>query len=140
MTSGCYSLVPVLCCKRNVSISAGGDVSAGKNSPRPNRSSRPLSSVFQNIHPPNIWRHRKGTVSFNQVHLQRVGFSLCREVHHTVLTWMTAMPCLLSNIANYQSFPAPTFGRRPCPRRAPLVAVCSAARRARGAGRDCGSS
>uniref|UniRef100_A0A3B4ZC56 FYVE, RhoGEF and PH domain-containing protein 5-like n=1 Tax=Seriola lalandi dorsalis TaxID=1841481 RepID=A0A3B4ZC56_SERLL len=36
-------------------------------SPRPNRSSRPLSAVFQNIHPPNIWRHRKGTMSFNQV-------------------------------------------------------------------------
>uniref|UniRef100_A0A3B4YQC2 FYVE, RhoGEF and PH domain-containing protein 5-like n=1 Tax=Seriola lalandi dorsalis TaxID=1841481 RepID=A0A3B4YQC2_SERLL len=35
-------------------------------SPRPNRSSRPLSAVFQNIHPPNIWRHRKGTMSFNQ--------------------------------------------------------------------------
>uniref|UniRef100_A0A8C3A1I6 Uncharacterized protein n=1 Tax=Cyclopterus lumpus TaxID=8103 RepID=A0A8C3A1I6_CYCLU len=32
----------------------GGDVSAlsGKSSPRPNRSSRPLSAVFQNIHPP----------------------------------------------------------------------------------------
>uniref|UniRef100_A0A8C9YXR0 FYVE, RhoGEF and PH domain containing 5 n=1 Tax=Sander lucioperca TaxID=283035 RepID=A0A8C9YXR0_SANLU len=39
----------------------GADVSAlsGKSSPRPNRSSRPLSAVFQNIHPPNIWRHRK---------------------------------------------------------------------------------
>ncbi|XP_056259584.1 FYVE, RhoGEF and PH domain-containing protein 5-like isoform X2 [Seriola aureovittata] len=47
----------------------GGDVSAltAKSSPRPNRSSRPLSAVFQNIHPPNIWRHRKGTMSFNQV-------------------------------------------------------------------------
>ncbi|KAM8757044.1 FYVE, RhoGEF and PH domain-containing protein 5b isoform 2-T2 [Acanthopagrus schlegelii] len=51
----------------------GGDVSAGKNSPRPNRSSRPLSSVFQNIHPPNIWRHRKGTVSFNQATVSEEG-------------------------------------------------------------------
>ncbi|KAF7664296.1 hypothetical protein LDENG_00181230 [Lucifuga dentata] len=47
----------------------GDDVSAltGKSSPRPNRSSRPLSSVFQNIHPPNIWRHRKGTASLTQM-------------------------------------------------------------------------
>uniref|UniRef100_A0A665V7V1 FYVE, RhoGEF and PH domain containing 5a n=1 Tax=Echeneis naucrates TaxID=173247 RepID=A0A665V7V1_ECHNA len=48
----------------------GGDASASaptvKDSPRPGRSSRPLSAVFQNIHPPNIWRHRKGTMSFNQ--------------------------------------------------------------------------
>uniref|UniRef100_A0A668A016 FYVE, RhoGEF and PH domain containing 5a n=1 Tax=Myripristis murdjan TaxID=586833 RepID=A0A668A016_9TELE len=36
------------------------------NSPRPNRSSRPLSAVFQNIHPPNIWRHRKGTATLTQ--------------------------------------------------------------------------
>ncbi|XP_051272244.1 FYVE, RhoGEF and PH domain-containing protein 5-like isoform X2 [Dicentrarchus labrax] len=53
----------------------GGDVSAlsGKSSPRPNRSSRPLSAVFQNIHPPNIWRHRKGTASFTQVTLSEEG-------------------------------------------------------------------
>ncbi|XP_071349886.1 FYVE, RhoGEF and PH domain-containing protein 5b [Trachinotus anak] len=53
----------------------GGDVSAltGKGSPRPNRSSRPLSAVFQNIHPPNIWRHRKGTMSFNQVTVSEEG-------------------------------------------------------------------
>ncbi|XP_073325072.1 FYVE, RhoGEF and PH domain-containing protein 5b isoform X2 [Pagrus major] len=51
----------------------GGDVSAGKNSPRPNRSSRPLSAVFQNMHPPNIWRHRKGTVSFNQATVSEEG-------------------------------------------------------------------
>ncbi|XP_040890086.1 FYVE, RhoGEF and PH domain-containing protein 5-like isoform X2 [Toxotes jaculatrix] len=53
----------------------GGDVSplTGKSSPRPNRSSRPLSAVFQNIHPPNIWRHRKGTVSFNQVTVSEEG-------------------------------------------------------------------
>ncbi|XP_028262577.1 FYVE, RhoGEF and PH domain-containing protein 5b isoform X2 [Parambassis ranga] len=53
----------------------GGDTSplSGKNSPRVNRSSRPLSSVFQNIHPPNIWRHRKGTVTFNQVTVSEEG-------------------------------------------------------------------
>ncbi|XP_049895112.1 FYVE, RhoGEF and PH domain-containing protein 5-like isoform X2 [Epinephelus moara] len=53
----------------------GGDVSApsAKSSPRPNRSSRPLSAVFQNIHPPNIWRHRKGTLSFNQVTVSEEG-------------------------------------------------------------------
>nr|XP_043880950.1 FYVE, RhoGEF and PH domain-containing protein 5-like isoform X3 [Solea senegalensis] len=50
-----------------------GDMSAGKNSPGPNRSTRPLSAVFQNIHPPNIWRHRKGTLSFNQVTVSEEG-------------------------------------------------------------------
>ncbi|XP_068172313.1 FYVE, RhoGEF and PH domain-containing protein 5b isoform X1 [Antennarius striatus] len=46
-----------------------GDASAlsSKTSPHSNRSTRPLSAVFQNIHTPSIWRHRKGTVSFNQV-------------------------------------------------------------------------
>ncbi|XP_029007332.1 FYVE, RhoGEF and PH domain-containing protein 5-like isoform X2 [Betta splendens] len=53
----------------------GGEVPAlaGKNSPRPNRSSRPLSAMFQSIHPPNIWRHRKGTVTFNQVTVSEEG-------------------------------------------------------------------
>ncbi|XP_029357652.1 FYVE, RhoGEF and PH domain-containing protein 5b isoform X2 [Echeneis naucrates] len=55
----------------------GGDASASaptvKDSPRPGRSSRPLSAVFQNIHPPNIWRHRKGTMSFNQVTVSEEG-------------------------------------------------------------------
>ncbi|XP_038552995.1 FYVE, RhoGEF and PH domain-containing protein 5-like isoform X2 [Micropterus salmoides] len=53
----------------------GGDASAqsGKSSPRPNRSSRPLSAMFQNIHPPSIWRHRKGTASFTQVTLSEEG-------------------------------------------------------------------
>ncbi|XP_064154772.1 FYVE, RhoGEF and PH domain-containing protein 5-like isoform X1 [Anguilla rostrata] len=47
----------------------GGSVAGatGNDSPRPNRSSRPLSAVFQNIHPPNLWRHRKTTVPLNQV-------------------------------------------------------------------------
>ncbi|XP_008292595.1 FYVE, RhoGEF and PH domain-containing protein 5b isoform X2 [Stegastes partitus] len=53
----------------------GGDASAlsGKGSPRVSRSNRPLSTVFQNIHPPNIWRHRKGTLSFNQVTVSEEG-------------------------------------------------------------------
>ncbi|XP_041837091.1 FYVE, RhoGEF and PH domain-containing protein 5-like isoform X2 [Melanotaenia boesemani] len=45
----------------------------GKDSPRVNRSSRPLSTVFQNIHPPNIWRHRKGTATFTQVTVSEEG-------------------------------------------------------------------
>uniref|UniRef100_I3KS77 FYVE, RhoGEF and PH domain-containing protein 5 n=1 Tax=Oreochromis niloticus TaxID=8128 RepID=I3KS77_ORENI len=53
----------------------GGDaaVMSGQTSPRSNRSSRPLSTVFQNIHPPNIWRHRKGTASFAQVTVSEEG-------------------------------------------------------------------
>ncbi|KAM3877840.1 FYVE, RhoGEF and PH domain-containing protein 5-like [Diretmus argenteus] len=53
----------------------GGDVCAlaGKNSPRPNRSSRPLSAVFQNIHPPNLWRHRKGTAALTQMTVSEEG-------------------------------------------------------------------
>lgn len=62
----CSSLTSVFC-----SYSAGdAPTLSGQNSPRPHRSSRPLSSVFQNIHPPNIWRHRKGGMSFTQVRLQ----------------------------------------------------------------------
>ncbi|KAG7472459.1 hypothetical protein MATL_G00108960 [Megalops atlanticus] len=46
----------------------GGGVAgaSGNDSPRSNRYSRPLSAVFQNIHPPNLWRHRKTTVPLNQ--------------------------------------------------------------------------
>lgn len=44
---------------------------SSQSSPRPHRSSRPLSAVFQNIHPPNIWRHRKGIVTFTQVCVQQ---------------------------------------------------------------------
>ncbi|XP_063766604.1 FYVE, RhoGEF and PH domain-containing protein 5-like isoform X3 [Eleginops maclovinus] len=52
----------------------GGDVSAEvRGSPRLNRSSRPLSAVFQNIHPPNIWRHRKGTMSISKVTVSEEG-------------------------------------------------------------------
>ncbi|XP_030229533.1 FYVE, RhoGEF and PH domain-containing protein 5b isoform X1 [Gadus morhua] len=42
---------------------APGSASSAPTSPRTGRS-RPLSAVFQNIHPPNLWRHRKGTASF----------------------------------------------------------------------------
>ncbi|CAB1353784.1 unnamed protein product [Coregonus sp. 'balchen'] len=54
----------------------GGDVSgaSGTDSPRSkHRSSRPLSAVFQNIHPPSLWRHRKGTASLSQVSLSEEG-------------------------------------------------------------------
>ncbi|KAF3689794.1 FYVE, RhoGEF and PH domain-containing protein 5 Zinc finger FYVE domain-containing protein 23 [Channa argus] len=52
-----------------------GQVSAltDKSSPRSSRSSRPLSAMFQNIHPPNIWRHRKGTATFNPVTVSEEG-------------------------------------------------------------------
>ncbi|CAL8335577.1 unnamed protein product [Lota lota] len=45
-------------------LHARGSASSAQNSPRLSRSSRPLSTVFQNIHPPSLWRHRKGTASF----------------------------------------------------------------------------
>ncbi|XP_036386747.1 FYVE, RhoGEF and PH domain-containing protein 5-like isoform X1 [Megalops cyprinoides] len=47
----------------------GGNMAGagGNDSPRPNRSSRPLSAVFQNIHPPSLWRHRKSGSALNQV-------------------------------------------------------------------------
>ncbi|XP_055077957.1 FYVE, RhoGEF and PH domain-containing protein 5-like isoform X2 [Periophthalmus magnuspinnatus] len=45
----------------------GEDTAPGADSPRSPRS-RPLSAVFQNIHAPkHLWRHRRGTLSFNQV-------------------------------------------------------------------------
>lgn len=44
---------------------------SSQSSPRPHHSSRPLSAVFQNIHPPNIWRHRKGILTFTQVRVQQ---------------------------------------------------------------------
>uniref|UniRef100_A0A668A012 FYVE, RhoGEF and PH domain containing 5b n=1 Tax=Myripristis murdjan TaxID=586833 RepID=A0A668A012_9TELE len=36
-------------------------------------SCRPLSAVFQNIHPPNIWRHRKGTATLTQMTVSEEG-------------------------------------------------------------------
>ncbi|RVE73236.1 hypothetical protein OJAV_G00048750 [Oryzias javanicus] len=53
----------------------GGEISelSGSSSPRPHRSSRPLSTVFQNIHPHNIWRNRKGIISFTQVTVSEEG-------------------------------------------------------------------
>lgn len=61
--------------KRDAATSARGDVCelTGNNSPRPNRSSRPLSAVFQSLHPPSLWRHRKGTVTFMQVSVPEDG-------------------------------------------------------------------
>ncbi|KAM7402031.1 hypothetical protein PAMP_017305 [Pampus punctatissimus] len=71
-------------CYNELKKRAGGDVSelSGKNSPRPNRSSRPLSTVFQNIHPPNIWRHRKGAMSFTQVTVSEEG-SISGNLHRS---------------------------------------------------------
>ena len=43
-----------------------GSASSAPTRPRLGRT-RPLSAVFQNIHPPNLWRHRKGTASFTPV-------------------------------------------------------------------------
>ncbi|KAF6732132.1 FYVE, RhoGEF and PH domain-containing protein 5 [Oryzias melastigma] len=53
----------------------GGEISelSGSSSPRLHRSSRPLSTVFQNIHPHNIWRNRKGIISFTQVTVSEEG-------------------------------------------------------------------
>ncbi|XP_072308820.1 FYVE, RhoGEF and PH domain-containing protein 5b isoform X2 [Eucyclogobius newberryi] len=46
----------------------GEDSAPAADNPRPSRSSRPLSAVFQNIHAPkHLWRHRRGMLSFNQV-------------------------------------------------------------------------
>ncbi|XP_077582487.1 FYVE, RhoGEF and PH domain-containing protein 5b [Stigmatopora nigra] len=53
-----------------------------KSSPRPSRSARPLSSVFQSIHPPNIWRHRKGMLTFNEVTVSDEG-SISGSLHRS---------------------------------------------------------
>ncbi|KAG9353230.1 hypothetical protein JZ751_017806, partial [Albula glossodonta] len=46
----------------------GGSVigAGGTSCPGPNRSSRPLSAVFQNIHPPSLWKHRKSGSALTQ--------------------------------------------------------------------------
>uniref|UniRef100_A0A3Q3BME8 FYVE, RhoGEF and PH domain-containing protein 5 n=1 Tax=Kryptolebias marmoratus TaxID=37003 RepID=A0A3Q3BME8_KRYMA len=64
--------------KKALFVITGGDVSAlsGNSSPRVARSSRPLSTVFQNIHPPNIWRHRKGTEKVAAESLPLLGFTV----------------------------------------------------------------
>ncbi|KAJ8408150.1 hypothetical protein AAFF_G00263780 [Aldrovandia affinis] len=61
--------------KRGGAVAGAGRI----DSPRPNRSSRPLSAVFQNIHPPNLWRHRKTTVPLNQV---TEGSTMSGSLHH----------------------------------------------------------
>uniref|UniRef100_A0A3B4XYI8 FYVE, RhoGEF and PH domain containing 5a n=1 Tax=Seriola lalandi dorsalis TaxID=1841481 RepID=A0A3B4XYI8_SERLL len=38
----------------------------GSSSPRTNRTSRPLSAVFQSLQPPSLWKSRKSTSSLNQ--------------------------------------------------------------------------
>ncbi|KAI1892739.1 hypothetical protein AGOR_G00136640 [Albula goreensis] len=54
---------------------------SGNDSPRPNRSSRPLSAVFQNIHPPTLWRHRKTTVPLNQGSGSAEGSAMSGSLH-----------------------------------------------------------
>uniref|UniRef100_A0A3P9IRH0 FYVE, RhoGEF and PH domain containing 5a n=1 Tax=Oryzias latipes TaxID=8090 RepID=A0A3P9IRH0_ORYLA len=53
----------------------GGEICelSGSSSPRMHRLSRPLSTVFHNIHPHNIWRNRKGIISFTQVTVSEEG-------------------------------------------------------------------
>ncbi|XP_053723951.1 FYVE, RhoGEF and PH domain-containing protein 5-like isoform X1 [Synchiropus splendidus] len=62
----------------------GDDDSANsaKSSPRTPRASRPLSVMFQNIHPPNIWRHRKGMLTFTQVTVSDEG-SISGNLHRS---------------------------------------------------------
>uniref|UniRef100_A0A8C5FNT5 FYVE-type domain-containing protein n=1 Tax=Gadus morhua TaxID=8049 RepID=A0A8C5FNT5_GADMO len=54
---------------------APGSASSAPTSPRTGRS-RPLSAVFQNIHPPNLWRHRKGTEKVASESLPLLGFTV----------------------------------------------------------------
>ncbi|XP_015815260.3 FYVE, RhoGEF and PH domain-containing protein 5b isoform X1 [Nothobranchius furzeri] len=61
-------------CYNELKKRGGGDATlSGNSSPQVTRSSRPLSTVFQNIHPPNIWRHRKGMATFTQVTVSEEG-------------------------------------------------------------------
>lgn len=62
---------------------------SNQSSPRPLRSSRPLSAVFQNIHPPNIWRHRKGIVTFTQVRLQQQ--KMAADEDGSLLRWLVLL-------------------------------------------------
>lgn len=109
--------------KRKLFVSAGGDVSvlSGNSSPRVTRSSRPLSTVFQNIHPPNIWRHRKGTASFTQVSLLK---KILEKRLSRVFSWRVTLLLMC---------------RWPYRRKAPSAARYSGARRAKRTGRGCGS-
>uniref|UniRef100_A0A8C5DCB9 FYVE, RhoGEF and PH domain-containing protein 5-like n=1 Tax=Gouania willdenowi TaxID=441366 RepID=A0A8C5DCB9_GOUWI len=52
-----------------------------ERSPQIKRSTRPLSAVFQNIHPPNIWRHRK-VLSSLQVSVSEEG-SISGTLHRS---------------------------------------------------------
>ncbi|XP_051804218.1 FYVE, RhoGEF and PH domain-containing protein 5 isoform X2 [Acanthochromis polyacanthus] len=49
----------------------GGSMSGacGNSSPRTHRTSRPLSAVFQNLQPPNLWKTRKSSSPLSQVSL-----------------------------------------------------------------------
>ncbi|XP_023283690.1 FYVE, RhoGEF and PH domain-containing protein 5-like isoform X2 [Seriola lalandi dorsalis] len=56
----------------------GGSVpgACGSSSPRTNRTSRPLSAVFQSLQPPSLWKSRKSTSSLNQVSLGLEGSTM----------------------------------------------------------------
>ncbi|MFT7800759.1 FYVE, RhoGEF and PH domain-containing protein 5-like isoform X1 [Arapaima gigas] len=62
----------------------GGDVAevSPNASPRTNRVSRPLSAVFQNIHPPSLWRQRKTTATLNQGPVETEGSTTGGSLHH----------------------------------------------------------
>ncbi|KAJ8409394.1 hypothetical protein AAFF_G00235920 [Aldrovandia affinis] len=51
------------------------------SSPRPNRSSRPLSAVFQSIHPPTLWKNRKSISALNQVAGSAEGSTMSGSLH-----------------------------------------------------------
>ncbi|KAI1890889.1 hypothetical protein AGOR_G00158250 [Albula goreensis] len=61
----------------------GGSVigAGGTSSPGPNRSSRPLSAVFQNIHPPSLWKHRKSGSALTQVTASAEGSTMSGSLH-----------------------------------------------------------
>ncbi|XP_018612209.1 FYVE, RhoGEF and PH domain-containing protein 5-like isoform X2 [Scleropages formosus] len=61
----------------------GGDVAevSPEASPRTKRVSRPLSAVFQNIHPPSLWKQRKTTATLNQIPMEAEGSTTSGTLH-----------------------------------------------------------
>ncbi|KAJ8361130.1 hypothetical protein SKAU_G00176550 [Synaphobranchus kaupii] len=69
-------------CYAELKKRGGGVIGVASNgSPRPNRSSRPLSAVFQSIHPPSLWKHRKSTSALNQVPGSAEGSTMSGSLH-----------------------------------------------------------
>lgn len=95
----CGSLFSAYTCK----LIEGGDVPglSSQSSPHQRRTNRPLSAVFQNIHPPNIWRHRKGTLSFTQVHLQD---GLSSRSGNIQITTDSGAMCFQVNVKEFPAF------------------------------------